>query len=205
MAELDTGDSGKKKGKKGSKKLSTHIDMTPMVDLGFLLITFFMLTVTLSKPQTMEINMPSNKKDNSDPTKVKASKAMTIILGQKDRVFYYFGTREKEVDPTIIKTDYSPEGIRKILLLKNDSVANKMKDLRKELKDQKITQDTFKAKASRIKKSNSGPIVLIKAMDESTYKNFVDILDEMNICSIARFAVVDITQYDKDLIKPVDK
>jgi len=203
MAELNTGDGGKKK-KKGTKKLSTHIDMTPMVDLGFLLITFFMLTVTLSKPQTMEINMPSNKKDPSPPTKVKASKAMTIILGQKDRVFYYFGTVDKGVNPEVVKTDYSPEGIRKVLLLKNDSVSKEMQKLRKELKDQKIIQDTFKLRSSKIKKSNSGPIVLIKAMDESTYKNFVDILDEMNICSVARFAVVDITQLDKDLIKPVD-
>jgi biopolymer transport protein ExbD len=205
MAELNSGDEGKKKGKKkGSKKLPAHIDMTPMVDLGFLLITFFMLTVTLSKPQTMEINMPSNKKDDSPPTKIAASKAMTIILGQKDRVFYYFGTRDKGVDPKVVKTDYSPEGIRAVLLAKNDTTAKKMNDLHKELKDQKITQDTFKAKASRIKKGKSGPIVVIKAMDESTYKNFVDILDEMNICSIARFAVVDITDLDKELIKPVD-
>jgi biopolymer transport protein ExbD len=206
MAELNSGGDDHKKGKKGSKKLSTHIDMTPMVDLGFLLITFFMLTVTLSKPQTMEINMPSKANpDDKEQTKVKASKAMTIILGQKDRLFYYFGTVEKGVNPEVIKTDYSPEGIRKVLLAKNDTVSKKMQDLRKELKDQKISQDTFKAKASRIKKLPSGPIVLIKATDESTYKNFVDILDEMQICSIARFAVVDITQLDKDLIKPVDQ
>jgi len=203
MAEIS--ESSDKKGKKkGAKKLATHIDMTPMVDLGFLLITFFMLTITLSKPQTMEISMPSKENNDDKKTAIKASKAMTIILGQKDRVFYYFGTREKEVDPVPVKTDYSPEGIRKVLLAKNDSVVKAIKGLRKQLSDQKITQDTFKSKSRIVKNSRNAPIVLIKALDESTFKNFVDILDEMQICSIGRFAIVDITQYDKDLIKTID-
>src|SRR3954470_21323321 len=100
MAELDTSGGGHKKGpgvKKG-KKLSTRIDLTPMVDLGFLLITFFMFTTTLAKPKTMEINMPNKEKiDEKDQTKVKESTAMTILLSKEHRVYYYEGIGS---DPT---------------------------------------------------------------------------------------------------------
>ena len=81
MAEIQPKAEGGKGGKKRAKKMSTKIDMTPMVDLAFLLLTFFMLTTTFNKPQTMEINMPV--KDNTDnPTELKASKALTVILGK---------------------------------------------------------------------------------------------------------------------------
>ena len=89
---------GKKKGK--TKKMSTRVDFTPMVDLGFLLITFFMLATTLNKPQTMEIAMPSKEKvTEEDQTKIKASRAVTILLGKENKVFYYEGTRENNIDP----------------------------------------------------------------------------------------------------------
>src|SRR5664279_1202092 len=102
MAEINTGGGGghKKGGKVRSKKASTRVDLTPMVDLGFLLITFFMLATTLIKPQTMEISMPSNKKvDQKDQSEVKASKAITIVMAKNNKVFYYFGIRDKGVDP----------------------------------------------------------------------------------------------------------
>jgi biopolymer transport protein ExbD len=202
MAELNT-DSGKK-GKGHSKKLSTRVDLTPMVDLGFLLITLFMLTITLSKPQTMEISMPDNKPDPNQP-KVKASKAMTIILGDKDRVFYYFGTREKGVDPKIEVTDFSPEGIRKAILLRNDSAFKAIKVLKKD-KDAGIINDSvYKKRVSLVKSAKNGPVVLLKATDKSTYKNLVDILDEMNICNVGKFAIVDISDMDLEFIKPFEK
>src|SRR5476651_1177104 len=93
MAELDTSGGGHKKGpgvKKG-KKLSTRIDLTPMVDLGFLLITFFMYTTTMSKPKTMEINMPYKDPHIIDSTKVKASTALTVLLSKNHRIYYYEG------------------------------------------------------------------------------------------------------------------
>ncbi|MFL5729879.1 MAG: ExbD/TolR family protein [Cytophagaceae bacterium] len=116
MAEISA--EGKDKGKKRTKKVSTRIDMTPMVDLAFLLITFFMLTTTLKKPQAMELNMPDkNDKNVSQP--VKESKAMTIILGEDDKVYWYMGM----TDPKPKETDYSSAGIRKVIREKNAQVS----------------------------------------------------------------------------------
>lgn len=174
MAELNTGEGGgKKKGKKvRSKKMSTRIDLTPMVDLGFLLITFFMLTTTLSKPQTMEINMPVKPKDDTEEQAVKESQTLTLILSKNNRIYYYMGI----TDPKVEYTNFSANGVRKILTEKD-------KELRAQGKD--------------------GLIVLIKADDESKYKNLVDILDEMKITNIKRYAIVDITSVELDLIKNI--
>ncbi len=171
MAELDTSKGGNKKGSKHKrKKASVRVDLTPMVDLGFLLVTFFMLTTTFSKPQTMEINLPVKPKPNEieqvNPNAVKASKALTVILGKENKIFWYSGIPEAGVLPEV--TDYSKDGIRRILLEKNKSV----KDL----------------------------VVLIKPTDDSNYRNMVDMLDEMNITGISRFALVDAMPADLDLI-----
>lgn len=122
MAEVNTGGGDKNSGKKRSKKVSTKIDMTPMVDLAFLLITFFMLTTTFSKPQTMEVNMPDKTKDEKEAP-VKASHAITIILGEDDKVFWFQG--EEESVPKVEVTDYSAEGIREVLFKKNKQIGSK--------------------------------------------------------------------------------
>src|SRR3954471_13040999 len=112
MAEISS--SGKaEKGKRRSKKVSTKIDMTPMVDLAFLLVTFFMLTTTFNKPNAMEVIMPEKPKPNEkkDTTKVRESEAITILVAQKNRVFYYKGITE----PKVVQTDYSANGLRKVL------------------------------------------------------------------------------------------
>jgi biopolymer transport protein ExbD len=112
MAEVDSSGSG---GKKGTKKVSTKIDMTPMVDLAFLLITFFMLTTTFSKPKTMELNMPDKTKDDADlKQKVEESRTTSIILGKNDKVYYYTGIN----DPKLEVTNFDDSGIRKVLLQK---------------------------------------------------------------------------------------
>ncbi len=164
MAEISQG-GGKKDSKVRSKKTSTKIDMTPMVDLAFLLLTFFVMTTTLNKPQTMEINMPEEVKEGDIPPPVNEKKVLTIILGDDDKVYWYIGM----TDPIVEVTNFSDEGIRKILLKKNAEI-DKM-------------------------------VVLIKATDESRYKNMVDILDEMNITNMKRYVLVDITPVDKELIK----
>lgn len=170
MAEIqEKADSGKG-GKKRAKKMSVHLDMTPMVDLAFLLLTFFMLTTTFSKPQTMEINMPIKDVDPEEQIALKASNAMTIILGEDDRLFYYFGLGDPAENPEVIESDYSATGIRKVLL------------------------------SPRVK-SNDKMTVMIKAMEKSRYKNVVDILDELKITDTRKFALVDIADNDKQLVK----
>lgn len=165
MAEISQGGGEKKKdGKVRSKKTSTRIDMTPMVDLAFLLLTFFVMTTTLNKPQTMEITLPEKPKEEEKAPKVNERDVLTIVLGDDDKVYWYTGI----TDPKVELTDFSANGIRKILLKKKVEVPKL--------------------------------VVLIKAMDSSRYKNVVDILDEMNISSIQRYALVDITSTDKELV-----
>jgi biopolymer transport protein ExbD len=202
MAEINTESSGSKKGKKkGAKKVSTRVDLTPMVDLGFLLITFFMLTTTMIKPQTMEIAMPSKEKvPEEEQTKVKASRAITIILGKDNKVFYYEGTRENDVDPIVNSTDFSSTGIRKFLIERNVDVMLKVEELDKERRTTEIPQEEYDKKKLEIMADKKAPIVIIKATNEATYKNLIDVLDEMAICNIGRYAIVDISDYDLELI-----
>ena len=120
MADIDASGGGKQKGnKKRSKKQSTKVDMTPMVDLGFLLITFFMLTTTFSKPQSMDVVMPDKSKDkNKQNQDVKASHTISMVLGDDNKVYWWQGIKENGVDPVVTATDYSPKGLRKVLLQK---------------------------------------------------------------------------------------
>ncbi|MBF9255251.1 biopolymer transporter ExbD [Pontibacter sp. 172403-2] len=170
MAEVQQQADSGKGGKKRAKKMSTKIDMTPMVDLAFLLLTFFMLTTTFAKPQTMEINMPVKDVPKEEQIVLKASNAMTIILGDNDRIFYYFGLGDPAENPELIETDYSDSGIRDVL------------------RSPKV-------------KNNDKMTVMIKPMDESRYKNVVDILDELRITDTKKYALVEITDNDKQLVE----
>ncbi len=209
MAEIEGGGGGGKHkgGKKRGKKLSTRVDFTPMVDLGFLLITFFMLTTSMNKPQTMEINMPDKDvKTEEEKTKVKASQAVTLLLTKDDKVVYYFMQQNGEPGTPMI-TDYSPGGIRATLIKENkarnpniDSVAI----YKQQLNMGQIDEPTYKAHASQIKSFKDGLIVVIKATDKSKYKNMIDILDEMLICNIGRYAVVDISDIELEMLKTVN-
>ncbi len=203
MAEIDSsGGGGGKKGK--GKKMSTRVDFTPMVDLGFLLITFFMLTTSMNKPQTMEINMPVKEKTKEDESKVKASQAVTLLLTENSKIVYYF------IDPisgeplTPVVSNFGPKGIRKLLLeenrKRNPIGIDSIPVYRKMFDDQKIDEITYKQKIGGIKAFKDGLIVVIKADDKAKYKNLVDILDEMAICNIGRYAVVDITPIELELL-----
>jgi biopolymer transport protein ExbD len=209
MAEIEGGGGGgKHKGKKKKgKKLSTRVDFTPMVDLGFLLITFFMLTTSMNKPQTMEINMPDKKKDlqEQEKTIVKASQAVTLLLTKDDKVVYYF-INDKTGDPeTPVITDFDPnKGIRQTLISENkkrNPILDSIAIYKQQLNERKIDEATYKAHVSTVKAYKDALIVVIKPTDESRYKNLIDILDEMLICNIGRYAVVDITDKEKEMIK----
>lgn len=206
MAELIVEDKGKKGGKRRPKKHSTRIDMTPMVDLMCLLITFFMLTTAFSKPKAMEITMP-DKKDNTDPAdapKISADRTINILISGDDKIFYYFGVADpKQPLPQLVKTDYSKDGIRKVLLQRNKIVFKAVAELRdKVVKGEEVMADsTLARKIKELKKSDkTAPIILIKADEKAKYKNLVDIIDEMAICTVANYAVVDMTDLEKQMI-----
>ena len=199
MAEITTSKGSGKKGK--PKKLSTRVDFTPMCDLGFLLITFFMLSTSMNKPQTMELSLPSKDKvTEEEQSKIKESTAITIILGKEDKLFYYFGIGTEEAAPQVIETTYAPDGIRKMLLQRNLDVVTQVRKLKDEFENERISEEELRKRSSEAKDNKMAPVVMIKSSDEATYKNMVDILDEMQICSIGRFAMVDITDYDKVLV-----
>lgn len=174
MAELDTSGGGKHKGGKvRTKKQSTRVDLTAMVDLAFLLITFFMLTTTLNKPKAMDLAMP----DKSDKTKqlpIAASRSMTILLGSHNKVEWYIGEPGKSA-PTV--DGFGKDGIRKALVEKG-----------KEVVDTHAAPDNYM-------------IVLIKPSDKSTYENLVAVLDEMRITAVKSYAIVDITAPEIDELK----
>lgn len=201
MAEIQNNDKGgKKKGKQ--KKMNVFVDFTPMVDMNMLLITFFMLCTSLSKPQTMEISMPSNDKVSEEQqTKVKASQAITLILGGDNKVYYYLGEPNYKDYTSLKETDYSADGIRALLLKRNKAVVAKMNDLKQQKLDLKISEEEFNKKASEIKNDKSSPVVIIKATDDSKYKNLVDALDEMQICNIGKYVIVNINESDEFLLK----
>jgi biopolymer transport protein ExbD len=207
MAEIEGGGGGKHKGgKKKGKKLSTRVDFTPMVDLGFLLITFFMLTTSMNKPQTMEINMPDKKKNLTEEEKtiVKASQAVTLLLTKNDKIVYYFINEQTGEPETPVITDFDPrKGIRQTLLEENkkrNPLLDSISIYKAQLEDGKIDQATYKAHLGNIKGYKDALIVVIKPNDDSRYKNLIDILDEMLICNIGRYAVVDITDKEKEMV-----
>lgn len=166
MADIDTG---------GGKKVSTKVDMTPMVDLAFLLVTFFMLTTTFSKPQAMLVNMP-DKTPNDDKIKVSEDRTTTLVLAENDKVYYYVGAK----NPELKLTDFSPNGLRKLLI-------------------DKVKRAEAQIKAGADPKKTK-PIIVLKAKKESKYKNFVDAVDEMAISGIEIYAIVDITPEDLEMI-----
>jgi biopolymer transport protein ExbD len=169
MAEMDTSGGGghhkKGPGVKKAKKLSTRVDLTPMVDLGFLLITFFIFTTTMSQPTAMKLFLPKDVEEK-DQNKLKASGALTIMLAKDNNVFYYEG-------------ELAPDG--------SNFKSSNFKDIRKIIIDKKKVTDP------------KDFMVVIKPGPESTYKNTVDMLDEMQINDVKRYAMVDISDVELKL------
>ena len=207
MAEIIQEEKGKG-GKKRTKKHPPHIDMTPMVDLMCLLITFFMLTTAFSKAKIMEIVLPDKLKDpNQEAPKISASRTQNILLGPDNKVYTYPGNVKPEDFnslPPLRETDFSATGIRQILLGWNRTLFKKIDDFNQQVISGKIviSQDSVQSAIRKLKSDDdTGPIVLIKAYKDATYGNFVDILDEMNICGVAHYMFVDIAWYEDKMIE----
>ena len=211
MAEIIQAEGKKKGGKRKPKKFSTHIDMTPMVDLMCLLITFFMLTTAFSKPKAMEITMPekNTETDPKDQPKISADKTINILLSGNDKIYYYYGVADPNKPlPELMSTNYSKDGIRKVLLQRNKTVFKAVAELRqKVIKGTLVMADsTLNSKIKELKKSDKqAPIILIKADEKAKYKNMVDIIDEMAITTIASYAVVDISPTELKMVNAAPK
>ena len=200
-------ESGGKNGKSKQKKFAVRVDFTPMVDMNMLLITFFMLCTTLSKPQTMEISMPSNDKSITEQQKsmVKASQAITLLLGADNKLYYYEGEPNYKDYTSLKETSYTPDGIRSILLQKNVAAVNKVRALKLQKLDLKISEEEYRKQVSEIKSGKDTPTVIIKATDDASYKNLIDALDEMEICNIGKDVITDIAEADEFLMKNFDE
>jgi biopolymer transport protein ExbD len=180
MAELNTGDGGGKGKKVRSKKGNSKVDLTAMVDLAFLLITFFMLTTSLSKPKSMDLSLP-DKDDDTKKTDVKVdeNRTMTILIDGDNKLKWYMGILATPISPPKDIT-YGKDGLRKELLSRKKSV---------------LEYSTAKGKPK------DGIIVIIKPTKKSNYKNLVDILDEMAISGVETYAIVnDVTPEEKKLL-----
>lgn len=177
MAELNTG-GGDGKGKKvRSKKQNAGVDLTAMVDLAFLLITFFMLTTSMNKPQSMNLAMPDKSEDAKEveKTKVDENRTMTILLGADNKVKWYMGMPGQPLEGPN-DSSYGQNGIRKVIM------------------------DNTKKALAYSQDAEKGLIVIIKASENANYRNLVDILDEMAITGSKTYAIVDISDADLDIL-----
>ena len=174
MAEVQVKDNGGKGGKVRSKKQVPHVDLTPMVDLAFLLITFFMLVTTFNKPNVMDLGLPAKPKDNQKPpdTEIDLSNSISLIIGKNNRIFYHQLDQAGLNDQTLQETSFDRNGITKVI-------------------------EQAKARA----KDQSKFTVIIKPTDDAIYKNFVDILDEMAITKNEIYGVTDIKPWEDAIYK----
>jgi biopolymer transport protein ExbD len=186
MAELDTSGGGHKKGpgvKKG-KKLSTRVDLTPMVDLGFLLITFFIFTTTMSQPTAMKLILPDDKVKPEEQNKAKESGALTILMGADNHIYYYEGQLKPDASNFLSASYNGENSIRDIILKKKEYVKS-------------IAQDPTNPEKDLV--------IVIKPSSNCTYKNVIDILDEMSINVVKKYALVDIFDIEEQLVKKSDE
>lgn len=168
-----------------------RVDLTPMVDLGFLLITFFMFTTSMSKPMTMEIKMPYKGPDIDTKaiSLVKASTAMTILLSKDHRVYYYYGMGSDPKTPPELK----PTGFNDVGGIR-DAIIEKKKRI----------QDLITQGGAHLDATDKLTI-MIKPADNSSADDLINVLDEMNINAVPVYAVVDITPVDIALIETTEK
>lgn len=210
MASIDTGGDGgghkKGPGVKKAKKLSTRVDMTPMVDLGFLLITFFVFTATMSSPTTLDLNMPKDIDDPNKKTEVKQSGVLTILLGKADQVYYYEGMLEvTEGKNNFKQTTF--KGIRDIIINKKKDVKSRFNPAVADPKACEEEKNSAKKKGDPNWEKACEDIdfmVIIKPNEDATYKNTVDILDEMTINQVKRYAMVKVLKEEMELIRATE-
>ena len=222
QVEQSSGDGKKKKG--AQKKMSIHVDFTPMVDMNMLLITFFMLCTTMIKSQTLSIALPTNEKlEQTELQKAKESEAITLILDTEyddngnvkgNTVYYYTGKPEMElegekvVSSNLNATEFlgndgaAQQGIRKILHDRNKGVLADVEKKKQEWRDKKITEEQFQEAAKKIRNSDEyeRPVVIIKPLPGASWESMISALDEMQINQISRYQLGSLTEVDEAMV-----
>ena len=214
-----------KKNASKQKKMDTRVNFTPMVDMMMLLITFFMLCTTLSKPQAMQLTMPSNDENmtKEDKSVTKASYTITLYLGGEDKLYYVEGLPEYENAECLKETTWGKDGIRKLLIehvtedcfspVARVMMAKKKLDEKKAQLGDKMSKEDYDKQLSDIRNGKSEEFVaefgdqgmqtltvIIKPMDCSTYDNMVQALDEMLVCSIGKYVIDKVNEDDEKLL-----
>jgi biopolymer transport protein ExbD len=199
MASIEGGgDSGHKKGPgvKKAKKLSTRVDMTPMVDLGFLLITFFIFTTTMSSPKALNLNMPKDTKNDEELNKAKESGALTIMLGKNNDVYYYEGQ---------LLPDGSNFKSATFATIREEIINKKKEVIKSHVHDSNCPKIWAENKGDKNSCLDRDFVVVIKPDEDATYRNTVDMLDEMTINNVKRYAMIDITPQELEVVKKVEE
>ena len=200
MAQIEGGgDSGSHKkgpGVKKAKKLSTRVDMTPMVDLGFLLITFFIFTTTMSSPKALPLNMPKDTKNEEELNKAKESGALTIMLGKNNDVYYYEGQ---------LLPDGSNFKTATFATIRQEIIDKKKEVIKTHVHDSNCPKIWAENKGDKNSCLDRDFVVVIKPDEDATYRNTVDMLDEMTINNVKRYAMVDITPQELEVVKKVEE
>lgn len=187
----------KKRPQRGKERINTRVEFTPMVDMMMLLLTFFMFCTTLLRPQIMDIAMPT--KDTDSSPNAPDSRAITFILAENNKVYYYEGLPNFEDYTSLKEINYAK--LRNVVAQKNRIIVQQVNELNKKRKAKQISDLEYQAAVKGIKKDKKGAMAVIKPTKDAIYQNLVDVLDEMAICSVGSYAVVDIADADEFLIK----
>lgn len=198
MAVLDQNEEHGKSKKPHAKKHSTRMDMTPMVDLAFLLLTFFMLTTTFNKENTIAVNMPVPGKDSTPVP----PNTVTILVGANHQLTYYQGVFDPNNKSQFHRTGFNNNRIRKDLMDLNQPLIDKISAIEADHEDNLINDSIYHQRINdeKKKRDNEGIFVIIKATDEASYESLVLLLDEMKICNVVNYAIVDINAEEEKLL-----
>jgi len=173
---------------------SPSLDMTPMVDLAFLLLTFFILATSLNKPKALEIIYPKEVENPDETTKLKDDLATTILIGEEDEdVYYYFG-KFKPDTTELIPTDFSKDGIRQVLLDRNKDIIERVDQLKEKLSTKEINDSIYKQQYAKLVNDSLAPFVIVKTIDKSPWRNVVNAIDELNITNVKKRAIIDMAE-----------
>ena len=185
-----------KKKESKQKKINVRVDFTPMVDMLMLLITFFMLCTTLSKPSSMQISMPADEQNQNekDQKAAKQSATVTLYLAADNKIYHGEGI-PKYSDPNWIKeTTWGDTGLRDVL--RNHITEERVKPV-VEIFKQRMSD----IKSGNLKNKKITPLtIIIKPTDNATYRNVIDALDEMQILNIGIYVIDKINDQDRELL-----